>query len=220
MLGAALDLADRGWAVFPLAGKVPAIPNPHRRDSPERAMCRGQCGLPGHGMRDATCDPVRIETWWARTYPGANIGARVPQPLLVLDVDPRHGGTTSLAHLEVVHGPLPQTLTVLSGRGDGGRHLYWRHPGGAVSARGLPAGLDLKTHSGYCVMPPSIHPEGARGPYTWATTCLPAVPPEWLIDLLTPTTPAGSSDCPGVAGSAGQVLTVIPISDVRGGARQ
>ena len=37
--------------------------------------------------------------WWAG-WPQANIGARVPASLLVLDVDPRHGGLGRLAELE------------------------------------------------------------------------------------------------------------------------
>lgn len=51
------------------------------------------------------------------------IGAPVPEALLVIDVDPRNGG--KLAELQLLTGRLPTTLTVWSGRNDGGRHLYF-----------------------------------------------------------------------------------------------
>jgi Bifunctional DNA primase/polymerase, N-terminal len=70
-------------------------------------------------------DPDQIKAWWIR-WPNATIGARVPESLLVIDVDPRNGG--SLAELESLTGPLPATLTAWSGRDDGGRHLYFRRP--------------------------------------------------------------------------------------------
>jgi len=211
MLTAALDLAAHGWAILPLAGKVPAIPNPHR-DQPAR-NCRGTCGQPGHGVLDATTDPDTIHTWWAGPYRGANIGARVPAHLIVIDVDPRNGGTSSLTAWEAKHGQLPVTLSVWSGRGDGGRHLYWRRPPGPLSSRALPDGIDLKTSAGYCVMPPSIHPAGRRQPYRWSAqpwhTQPVLAPPAWLASLLTeqnrtpaavPARPA-SSRTPATGGS-------------------
>lgn len=161
-LDAALALATAGWRVFPLHGKVPAIAG-------------------GRGVLDATVDPEQIRTWWPR-YRGANIGARVPDGLLVIDVDPRNGG--DLADLEAGNEPLPPTLTVWSGREDGGRHLYFRGSGGPISSRRLPAGIDVKTSSGYCVVPPSLHPATGR-PYRWEQHPI-AVLPSWLRMLLRP----------------------------------
>src|SRR4051812_41380971 len=68
----ALHLAAHGWGVFPLRDKVPAIAG-------------------GHGVLDATTDVGQIVDWWS-AMPTANIGARVPRALVVIDVDPRHGG--------------------------------------------------------------------------------------------------------------------------------
>lgn len=98
-LNDALALAQGGWQVLPLRGKIP---------------------LTAHGMKDATTDPAQLERWWAG---GAahNIGIRVPSSLLVLDIDPQNSG--SLAALtEVAGGSLPDTLTTISGRGTGGCH--------------------------------------------------------------------------------------------------
>jgi len=45
-------------------------------------------------------------------------------------------------------------------------------------------GLDLKTHHGYVLLPPSRHPATGQ-PYAWAEPVLdPAEPPTWLIRLL------------------------------------
>jgi hypothetical protein len=126
-----------------------------------------------------------VGRWWAR-WPQANIGARVPASLLVVDVDPRHGGLGRLAELERNHGLLPPTRVSVSGRGDGGQHHWFLHPGGQLSAAQLGAGVDLKTHAGYVLLPPSRHPATGQ-PYRWAepTLELAALPAGWRR-LLTP----------------------------------
>ena len=166
-LGAyAVELAEAGWEVFPLRGKVPAIAG-------------------GNGLLDATSDVEQVRTWWTGRYRGANIGARVPEGRVVLDVDPRADGHLSLARLEDTHRPLPPTLTAYSGRGDGGRHLHWLAPPGELTDVKLGKGLDLKTRSGYVVMPPSLHPVTGR-PYTWAATLVPVRRmPYWLAEIVT-----------------------------------
>lgn len=161
----AIELALQGWEVFPLRGKIPAIKG-------------------GRGVLDATNDVVTVTKLWGKEYAGCNIGARVPESMFVLDVDPRNGGADSLAALEAEHGALPETLTVVTGRGDGGTHRYFRRPQGKLSSRRLGAGLDVKTDTGYCVMPPSIHPD-TWNPYQWIQRPV-AAPPEWLMDLLLP----------------------------------
>ena len=139
----ALALAREGWAVIPLRGKVPVT---------------------AHGVKDASIDLDQVSAWWG---PGSNhnIGARVPAHLFVLDSDPQNGG--DLTALESAAGvELPPTLTVHSGRGTGGQHRYYIHPGGLLTSRRLPPGIDVKTDRGYCVMPPSLHPATGQ-PYRW-----------------------------------------------------
>lgn len=154
MLDAALDLAGKGWRVLPC----------HERDRGERAPAKSPiAALVPHGFHDATTDTTTVREWWTRC-PAAMIGAVVPDPLLVLDIDPRNGG--SLDDLEDVTGPLPKTVTCWSGRDDGGRHLYYRRPAGRLSSNRLPAGVDLKV-SGYCIVAPSLHPATGQ-PYRWA----------------------------------------------------
>jgi putative DNA primase/helicase len=124
--------------------------------------------------------------WW-RQWPDANIGVATgaPSGLLVLDVDPRHGGDEALRDLEQWHGPLPQTVEALTG--GGGQHIYFRCPDGQASGK-LADGIDLKANGGYIVAPPSVHPNGQR--YAWELSRHPddvslADPPPWLLALLT-----------------------------------
>ena len=159
-LADALSLAADGWEVLPLRGKVP---------------------LTRHGVHDASSCPEQIERWWRR-WPTGNIGGAVPPWAFVLDVDPRNGGEDSWT--ELVDGrSVPDTLTTVSGRGDGGRHLYFLRPAGELSGRDLPPGIDLKA-GGYCVLPPSIHPE-TGGVYEWRTGAI-APLPAWLRRHLRP----------------------------------
>jgi hypothetical protein len=183
LLAQALDYAAHGMAVFPGRGKIPAIPNPHPIGSRERQECRGGCGRHGHGVLDATTDTATITAWWGGRYAGANILGRVPVNVFVLDIDPYHGGLESLAEREAKHGKLPETLTHYSGRGDGGRHLFFRRPAGKLSGTRLGKGIDLRTHGNYTVLPPSIHPTTGK-PYTRIDRLI-ASPPAWLIDLIT-----------------------------------
>lgn len=157
----------RGWEVFPLRGKFPAIAG-------------------GRGVLDATTDVDQITAWWSGRYAGANIGLRVPANVIVLDIDPRNGGLDWIIARQAEHGRLPETMGSQSGRGDGGGHRYFRRPAGDISAARLKGtGADLKTHAGYVVAPPSLHPDTGK-PYTWLDVDTIADPPRWLIDLLRP----------------------------------
>ena len=80
----------------------------------------------------------------------------------------------------------PPTRVSVSGRGDGGHHLWFLHPGGRLSAVRLDGGVDLKTHRGYMLLPPSRHPATGQ-PYRWAEPILaPAALPAAWRRLLTP----------------------------------
>lgn len=160
MVTAALELADKGFAVFPC------------RET-DQGGCRAKSPYTAHGHLEATTDRDRIRAWWRR-WPRAMIGARVPETLLVLDIDPHNGG--SYDQLSEALGALPPTVTVWSGRGDGGRHLYFRRPAGQLVRTRLPHGVDLKLSTGYCIVPPSLHPVTGE-PYRWEAdrgfACLP-----------------------------------------------
>jgi hypothetical protein len=160
---AALDYAARGWSVVPVepGGKRPLV----RWEE----------------LQARRAPPEEVRAWFAR-WPDANVGVVTGalSGLLVLDVDPRHGGEESLAALEAERGALPPTLEAATG--GGGRHLYFAHPGGVVRNRvGLRPGIDLRGDGGLVVAPPSRHASGrayrwreGRGPEEIAPAALPA----------------------------------------------
>ncbi|WP_194816806.1 bifunctional DNA primase/polymerase [Nocardia sp. XZ_19_385] len=137
LLDHALAYARVGLAVLPLTpqGKAPAS---------------------AHGKDDATTDPAQIRAWWLRNS-HCNIGIRPYTGVVVLDVDPRSGGSLDAL------GQIPETWTAATG--GGGWHLWFRC-GGKVRGKldGTP-GVDIKTHTGYLVAPPSVHPTGTG--YEW-----------------------------------------------------
>ena len=169
----AVDLALRGFAVFPL------------KPGTKRPMFKGWETL-------ASTDPQQIAQWW-NANPRANIAiACGPSNLLVIDLDkakkprgPRHGQETltSLA----AGREIPRTFTVASARG--GRHLYFRQPDGialTISTGSETAGLgpliDTRGHGGFIVAPGSVF-EGRSYRIEDEATIAPL--PDWLAKELT-----------------------------------
>lgn len=194
MCAHAIDYADNGWKVFPLGTrKAPRIKSPHPEGSVERRECKGRCGQDGHGVWDATDDIATICRWWM-TYRGANIGGAVPDGLFVIDLDPRKDGhVAAMAKLTTDHGALPRTLTTKSGRGDGGRHLFYRRPQGRLSIAQLgpeftftaQPGIDIKDRGGLIVLPPSIHHVTGKS-YTAVDAAIAALPASLITSITVP----------------------------------
>ena len=161
-LEAALDLAARGFPVLPIHGITAS----------GGCTCGStKCRSPGkhprtrRGSKDATVDPVQIERWYKK-WPGSNVAVATGGEWRMLDVDPRNGGDATLAALEAEHGPLPETVKVLTG--SGGWHYWFRVPKGSKNSCGTAgAGLDIKGDGGYCLVPPSSHVSGG---YRWANS--------------------------------------------------
>jgi len=147
MRAAALAALARGWS------PIPALPRAKRPAIAWRAF----------ESHRASADDV---DHWYTHMPDANLAAVTGaiSGLVVVDIDPAHGGTQSLEALEREHGAMP--ATVESHTGGGGRHLYFAHPGGHVGNRvGLRPGIDVRGDGGCIILPPSIHPNGNR--YAW-----------------------------------------------------
>jgi hypothetical protein len=165
ILTAALDAAERGWPVFMLGRSKRPVANCDacRTSDHDPATCGH---LTCHGFYAATTDPARVAAIVA-AVPRGQLAVRTGavSGLLVVDVDPQHGGTASLAYL-VARQLVPRTLYVRTG--SWGTHLYYRHPGQQMPSRPMPAhpGIDIKADGGYIVLPPSIHHRTGR-PYQW-----------------------------------------------------
>ena len=173
--------ARSGMAVFPV----------YWIDTDADCACgQSDCGSPGkhpmtpRGHLDATTDPEQVEKWWQQC-PEANIGHRPAENQFVLDVDPRNGGDESLAKLFAQHHKID---TVESLTGGGGQHLHLRLPPGVqITVKEVPGypGIDVKTHHGYVLLPPSNHKSGSRYEWEASSPSKRTVAPQWLIDLLT-----------------------------------
>ncbi|MFF3689415.1 bifunctional DNA primase/polymerase [Streptomyces sp. NPDC002187] len=192
-LAHALSAAERGLPVIPLsATKLPALRSPHR-DSPEPVLCRGECGLTGHGVHDATTDPAGVRALfaaapWATGY-GIACG-RPPHHLIGIDLDTK-SQTDSLAalrHLALQHlFTIPATVTVLTP--SGGRHLWLTGPSDVVvpnSASRLAPGIDIRGAGGYLVGPGSVTAHGAYCLAPGTADLGPAPCPRPLLHLIAP----------------------------------
>jgi Bifunctional DNA primase/polymerase, N-terminal/Helicase conserved C-terminal domain len=160
MISIALDYAAQGWAIFPCR---PAAKEPATR----------------RGFKDATTNPATIRRWWL-AQPEYNIGIATGSlsSVLVLDVDGAVGATT-LVGLEATHGPLPGTLTSITGSGC---HLWFRIADDVPSSAGsVGDGLDIRAAGGYVLAPPSVHPDGPI--YRWSNDLPPVPAPDWLLKL-------------------------------------
>jgi Bifunctional DNA primase/polymerase, N-terminal len=139
---AALDYAERGWAILPTRGKVP------------------DASLAPHGLRSASSDPDTVRRWF-RLEPDDNVAIACRESgLLALDVDDRHGGDDMFFDLEHRLGSLPETPRSLTG---GGFHVLLHNPQERTRAR-LGPGIDVRDNA-YVVAPPSAHASGRR--YEW-----------------------------------------------------
>ncbi len=154
-LEAALKYLSKSWSVFPVnsTDKKPIIDWKQYQD------------------RLSTVE--ELNNWWTK-WPWANIGLVTGKlsGVSVVDIDPRHGGTTD---------NLPDT--VQSETGGGGSHHFYQYNPSVHSQNGLKEGMDLKSDGGYVILPPSEHKSGNK--YKWLT--VPFVNefkplPQWIID--------------------------------------
>ncbi len=178
--------AQHGMPVFPQQpSKAPLIRSPHPRGSRERVMCKRACGQDGHGHLDATTDLDHIRSW-ARDYGlgWGGLAGRLPEGLIDIEDDPRHGGDVHIRQLQDTYGPLPQTLEIISGRGDGGRHRIFSVPTDLKldGHRLRGTGVDFKDHNSAVRLPPSCHHVNFQ-PYRLVSRPI-APAPGWLLALL------------------------------------
>ncbi|MEU4390594.1 bifunctional DNA primase/polymerase [Kribbella sp. NPDC023855] len=197
ILTPALAAAGRGWPVFMLGRSKRPVANCHdcrTATDHDPAICGH---LTCHGFYAATTDPARVAAMVA-AVPRGQLAVRTGavSGLLVVDVDPAHGGRTSLLDLQF-RRLVPRTLWVRTG--SWGLHLYYRHPGQHMPSRPMPglAGIDIKADGGYVVLPPSVHHRTGR-PYAWGDGAATAVEemPRPLIAACLPPVPAESSTPP------------------------
>ncbi|MBX3195142.1 MAG: bifunctional DNA primase/polymerase [Microbacteriaceae bacterium] len=149
------------------------------------------------GFHDATTDPARVSTWWAR-WPAANIG--IPTGAAsgseVVDVDVHATGTGFPAFRAAHREGHVAGWAALVRTPSGGLHAYYpTDPDRAqASWQAARAHVDFRGDGGYVIAPPSrvLRPGGVRAPYRLivATGDAPApVDAARLREFLDPRTP-------------------------------
>ncbi len=120
-----------------------------------------------------------VKSWWIQ-YPYARVGIVTGRisGLLVVDIDPRHGGFESMRELN-----LPVTLMTTTG--SGGNHLIYRYPNDRLirNSVNIRPGIDIRGEGGYIVAPPSEHASGNL--YEWTMGFDPSLItdcPSWLLE--------------------------------------
>jgi Bifunctional DNA primase/polymerase, N-terminal/Primase C terminal 1 (PriCT-1) len=234
-LPSALAWIGRGHGIFPLWWPV-------EHNGQRFCACGRLCGRQAakhpvaryapHGHLSATTNAGIAKLWFGLRVPEANLGIAT-EKLVVVDIDPRHGGDESLRAIEREHGELPLTWRALTG--SGGAHVIFAAPAGVeignVVAENeirfgreppLGPGVDIRARGGYIVAPPSRHMSGRS--YCWSGDHHPAdvplaVAPDWLIERLTTargtTTTADDAPPPPIGSNVWAQLTRQPITEYR-----
>lgn len=141
VLDAALSYGSKGFRVFPCL--------PLRKEPAIKAW-----------QIHATTDPQTIRGWFTE-FPDRNVAiACGPQPnginLLVIDIDPRHGGLDAWRELIHEHGDVGLRGGPVHRTPNGGFHLFFDAPEGFRNSRNrLGPGIDTRGDGGYVLVPES-----------------------------------------------------------------
>lgn len=209
----ALAFARHGHAVFPVNwpitknGKALCSCGGDSRGKPcgKNAAKHPYGKLAPNGLLLATTETGIIKDWFGYKAPDANLGLCTDK-LVVVDVDPRHGGDESWAAIER-DNDVPLTWRPMTG--GGGEHVIFACPEGVhvpcvvaeqMDDPPLGPGVDIRASGGYIVAPPSKHISGRS--YVWSVDHDPAdvrlaFAPQWLLDRLAakrPSPAAGPGD--------------------------
>lgn len=163
MIDSAKKLAELGFYVFPVRvnGKRPAVTK---------------------FFDVATRDDSEIEKLWGTIDYNVGISTTTFKGggLLVVDIDVKHDGFTTLGFLEDMGRVFPETLCVKTA--SGGRHMFYWVPEAVSQSAGtlLGKGLDTRSYHGYVVGPGSAI-DGSSYSIENLTTV--AAAPEWLIEI-------------------------------------
>lgn len=138
-LDAALGYVKDGYSIIPISG----------RGTMKKPLVRWE------EWQIRKADETQVRSWW-KLFPDAGVGIVTGKlsGLVVMDVDPKHGGTDE---------GFPATDMVVS-TGGGGQHHYYKYIEGARNRTG-DNGVDVRAEGGYVVAPPSKHQSG--GTYEW-----------------------------------------------------
>lgn len=163
----AMEYFNRGWLPLPL---------PPGEKSPPPT------GFTGHWRSPEIED---IEEWINTEHDRSNIGVRMPDGVIGIDVDAYSGkqGGASLQQLTAKWGPLPETWT-LSARVDGLSGIrFFRIPGGKHWPGEVAPDIQvIQYRFRYAVAYPSLHPK-IKKMYRWYAPGAPIDGRSWTPEI-------------------------------------
>lgn len=161
--------------------------------------------FPGWQDQQAATDPETI-SGWLNDFPAANFAVITGVQSVVLDLDIRPGknGVLELSELEAAAGQtIPPTVTVLSGSGNGAKHLYFKIPPDVANLQRPKGtkGIDFQRSRKAIIVPGSLHESGRF--YEFAPGLSPsevdlAELPLWLLELMRRSSAASSPTAGGL----------------------
>lgn len=160
----AVEYVAMGWYVFPLHSVNESLQctcgNPTCSDA-------GKHPRVARGLKEASRDLAKVEQWFGKDAPQANIGVVTGEisGITVLDIDVGEGkfGAESWAEAIKDHGE-PDTL--MAETGSGGMHVVFAYNSALKTASNVMGkGVDCRNDGGYIVAAPSLHRSG--GTYRW-----------------------------------------------------
>jgi len=154
----------------------------HLRLIPLYPIINGKCGcgeadcaavgkhpLRSNWQHQRLADSATIYEVWHEVYGCNGLGWALDQDHIVIDIDPRNGGTESLAKLQVDLGiDLFDLCSAIVKTGGNGLHFYFRKLDSSILGWKMPAaykGIDVKQGGGFVVIAGSLHASGNE--YQW-----------------------------------------------------
>ena len=148
----AIKYRGAGWSVFPCQKKAPLV----------ASWTPYQTALPTEDQ---------INEWWTK-WPEAQIAVACGwlSGITVIDYDKYIFDPATKAKIPGPENPLDlmysHVFSMTSLTGKGGAHVFCKYAAIPNSAKSLHPQIDVKSHGGYVILPPSIHHEtGTR--YAW-----------------------------------------------------
>ena len=143
----------------------------------------------GWTTRSYTTTQKNIHKWLST---GLNVGFRIPETMLIIDIDPRHGATkkvqnrlAKLCGFKRISHLIEHTISTRTG--GNGLHIYTKLPKGfncrsLTEKHGDWPGIEFKKVGKQVVLPPSKHPNGNL--YEWCGGRRVKQTPEALLTML------------------------------------
>lgn len=156
----AIDYLDAGMRLIP----IHPIVNGKCSCGNEHCQAAGKHPLRSNWQNQRLVDSATLDDVWRDVYKCNGLGFALDQDHIVLDVDPRNGGTESLIELQKDTGiDFIECCNAIVKTGGNGLHFYFKKAEAANLGWKLPEkyrGLDIKQFGGFVISAGSAHVSG------------------------------------------------------------